>query len=187
MKRRFAGLVLWLTRWEIEGEVSASPSYVLIAAPHTSNWDLVYLLMLSWSAGVSVSWMGKHQLFRPPFGGVMRWLGGVPVRRDRRNDLVSQLVEAFEKSPCLVLTVPPEGTRRRVEYWKSGFYRIAVAADVPIVPGYLDYARRRGGFGPELRPSGDVKKDMDFLRHVYSTKIGKYPEHFGPVRLAAED
>jgi 1-acyl-sn-glycerol-3-phosphate acyltransferase len=160
---------------------------VLIAAPHTSNWDLAYLLALSWVVGVRVSWMGKHALFRGPMGPVMRALGGVPVRRDRRNDLVAQMAAAFAQGPSLVLTVPAEGTRGYTPRWKSGFYRIAQAADVPIVLGYLDYARRRGGFGPQISATGDVKRDMDRIRAFYADKVARHPRFFGPVELAAED
>jgi 1-acyl-sn-glycerol-3-phosphate acyltransferase len=160
---------------------------VLIAAPHTSNWDLAYLLALSWVVGVRVSWMGKHALFRGPMGPVMRALGGVPVRRDRRNDLVAQMAAAFAQGPSLVLTVPAEGTRGYTPRWKSGFYRIAQAADVPIVLGYLDYARRRGGFGPQISATGDVKRDMDRIRAFYADKVARHPRSFGPVELAAED
>jgi 1-acyl-sn-glycerol-3-phosphate acyltransferase len=160
---------------------------VLIAAPHTSNWDLAYLLAISWVVGVRVSWMGKHTLFRGPMGPVMRALGGVPVRRDRRNDLVAQMTAAFAQHPSLVLTVPAEGTRSYAPRWKSGFYRIAQAAEVPIVLGFLDYARRRGGFGPTISPSGDVKRDMDRIRAFYADKVARHPDCFGPIELAAED
>ena len=129
--------------------------FVLIAAPHTTNWDLLYFLACAWAFGIRPSWMGKHTLFRGPLGPVMRWLGGVPVDRARAGGLVAQMAQAFEREPDLVLTVPPEGTRARAAYWKSGFYQIARAARVPIVMGYLDYERRRGGLGPALIPGDD--------------------------------
>ncbi|MEN8181380.1 MAG: lysophospholipid acyltransferase family protein [Myxococcota bacterium] len=187
MKERLAAAFLRLSGWAPEGAVPTAKHYVLIAAPHTSNWDLVYLLALSWVLGVRVSWMGKHTLFRGPAGTVMRGLGGVPVRRDRRNDLVAQMVQAFADSPTLALVVPAEGTRSAASHWKSGFYRIARAAEVPVVLGYLDYGRRRGGFGPEIRPSGDVKRDMDRIRAFYADKTPRHPEGFGPVQLVDEE
>jgi 1-acyl-sn-glycerol-3-phosphate acyltransferase len=116
----------------------------------------------------------------------MRALGGIPVRRDRRNNLVAQVAEAFASASDLALVVPAEGTRGRTEYWKSGFYHMARTAKVPIVCGYLDYARKRGGFGHEFEPSGDVARDMDVVRAFYADKVGKYPECFGPVRLRDE-
>ena len=159
---------------------------MLIAAPHTSNWDLVYLLALSEVFGVRVSWMGKDAIFRPPFGWLMRRLGGIPVVRHQRGNLVAQATHRFATSPDLALVVPAEGTRGAVEHWKSGFYHIARSADVPIVLGYLDYARRRGGFGPSLLATGDVRKDMDQIREFYADKIGKYPDQFAEPRLREE-
>jgi 1-acyl-sn-glycerol-3-phosphate acyltransferase len=130
--------------------------------------------------------MGKHTLFRGPMGTVMRALGGIPVRRDRVGGLVAQMVEAFERNPSLVLTVPPEGTRTYVPYWKSGFYQIARAAQVPIVLGYLDYERRCGGLGPALLATDDIRADMDEIRAFYSDKRGLYPDRFGEIRLKEE-
>jgi len=175
-----------LSGWKTEGARPAAAKYVLIAAPHTTNWDLFYLLAHAWFLGVKVSWMGKQSLFRGPMGRVMRALGGIPVRRDRRSNLVDQMAEAFDENEALVLTVPAEGTRSYVPYWKSGFYYIALQARVPIVLGYLDYARKRGGLGPELIPTGDVRNDMDEVRAFYADIAGKYPESFGEIRLKEE-
>jgi 1-acyl-sn-glycerol-3-phosphate acyltransferase len=135
---------------------------------------------------VRVSWMGKESLFRGPMGTVMRGAGGIPVQRSRSSNLVDQMTRAFATSSSLVLTVPAEGTRSYVAHWKSGFYHIARAAGVPIVLGYLDYARRRGGFGPELIPTGNVREDMDEVRAFYTGISGKYPERFGEIRLKEE-
>jgi 1-acyl-sn-glycerol-3-phosphate acyltransferase len=175
-----------MSGWKAEGEKPAAARYVLIAAPHTTNWDLLYLLALGWFLGVKISWMGKRSLFHGPIGSVMRALGGIPVRRDRSSNLVDQMAEAFEEKEDLVLTVPAEGTRGYVPYWKSGFYYIALQARVPIVLGYLDYARKRGGFGPELIPTGDIRNDMDEVRAFYAGIKGKYPENFGAIRLKEE-
>lgn len=186
MLRLLAKAFLGATGWEPEGRSPASRRFVLIAAPHTSNWDLAYLLALSVVLGVKVHWMGKHQLFRGPMGSVMRRLGGVPVRRDRKNDLVKQMADFIRASDRIALTVPAEGTRGYVPYWRSGFYHIARAAEVPIVLGYLDYARKRGGFGPELVPTGNVREDMDEIRAFYADKQALYPDCFGAVRLKEE-
>jgi 1-acyl-sn-glycerol-3-phosphate acyltransferase len=184
--RLLATIFLRINGWEFEGHRPAARRFVLIAAPHTSNWDLVYLLALGAVVGVKVNWMGKHQLFRGPIGWVMRRVGGVPVRRDRSNDLVSQMAVALERAPAMALTVPPEGTRDYVPFWKSGFYHIAQTARVPIVMGYLDYPRRRGGFGPELIPTGDLHQDMEEIRAFYADKTGRYPDKFGEPRLKEE-
>jgi 1-acyl-sn-glycerol-3-phosphate acyltransferase len=186
LTRRLAEIFLRLRGWDLEGQKPQARRYVLVAAPHTTNWDLAYLLALASVTGVRLSWMGKNELFRGPMGPAMRRLGGVPVRRDRRTDLVEQMVQAFEANPSLVLTIAPEATRSRASHWKSGFYRIAVAARVPIVLGFLDYARRRGGFGPEIHPCGDLRADMERIRDFYADKTGKYPDQFGAVRLLEE-
>ena len=178
---------LWITGWEIEGERPRAKKLVLIAAPHTSNWDLAYLLALAARYRIKPYWMGKHTLFRPPFGWLLRRLGGIPIRRHLRENVVEQMTRAFAERDELCLTVPPEGTRGRAPHWKSGFYHIARGARVPIVLGYLDYARKRGGFGPELHPTGDLAADMDRIRAFYADKVGKYPDCFGEIRLREED
>jgi len=187
LRKFLARVFLKVTGWQTEGERPRDRRFVLIAAPHTSNWDLAYLLALSELFGVRVSWMGKDSLFRPPFGWLMRSLGGIPVVRHKRGNLVAQAAQRFAEAEDLALVVPAEGTRGAVEHWKSGFYHIARTADVPIVLGYLDYARRRGGFGPALRATGDVQKDMDQIREFYADKVGKYPDKFAEPRLKEEE
>jgi 1-acyl-sn-glycerol-3-phosphate acyltransferase len=186
MRRALASLFLRVTGWRPEGARPAARRYVLIAAPHTSNWDLPYLLALAAVYDVRVSWMGKDTLFRGPWGALLRWLGGIAVDRTHRGNLVRQMSERFERSDRLALVVPAEGTRSYTAHWRSGFYHIAQSAKVPVVLGYLDYQRKRGGFGPELILTGDVRQDMDEIRGFYSDKVGRYPECFGPVRLKEE-
>ena len=186
MAKLVARWFLKLTGWKAEGTRPHERRFVLIAAPHTSNWDLPYLLAFATIFDIKISWMGKHALFHPPMGWIMRLLGGIPVVRHKRGNMVSELADAFGRSDSLALVVPAEGTRGYVPHWKSGFYHIARAADVPIVPSYLDYARRRGGFGPSLYPTGNIADDMDDLRGFYADKTGKYPEQFGEVRLKEE-
>ena len=187
MKRAIAKLFLRSTGWTFEGEIPTQQRCVLIAAPHTSNWDLPYMLAFAWYCGIDINWMGKHQIFAGPQGRLMKALGGVPVRRDQKNDLVNQMVQTFNERETLFLTIPPEATRKRAEHWKSGFYRIALAAEVPIIPTLLDYGTKTGGFGPALHPTGNVSEDMDVLRAVYADSEAKHPELFGPIRLAEED
>ena len=186
MKRWLARRFLRLTGWALETGVPAGPRYVLIAAPHTSNWDFVYFLALAWSADVDLHWMGKSSLFFGPLGPLFRALGGIPIRRDRRSNVVAATVEAFRERERLIITIPPEGTRGRRETWKSGFWHIARLAGVPIVPGYLDFARKLGGLGPALDASNDVRADMDRIRAFYADKAGLYPELFTPPRLKEE-
>jgi len=159
----------------------------VIAAPHTSNWDLVLMLAVGFALVVWPSWLGKRELFRPPFGWLMRRLGGVPVDRSRRGNLVEQAAARLRAADRLLLVVPPSGTRSRAPHWRSGFYHIARGADVPIVCAFLDYARKVGGIGPVFVPTHDLGADMDRLRAFYHDVRGKYPDHETPVRLAEED
>jgi 1-acyl-sn-glycerol-3-phosphate acyltransferase len=174
------------TNWEPEGFRPAQPKFVLIAAPHTTNWDLAYLLAFAVIFDVRITWMGKHALFRPPLGWLMRAVGGMPVMRSKRGDLVEQLVREFATRETLALVVPAEGTRSYTSHWKSGFYHIASGANVPIVMGYLDYKRRRGGFGAALLPTGNLRADMDEIRDFYEDIVGKFPERFGRPQLKEE-
>lgn len=186
MKKRIARWYLTLAGWRIEGEKPPFDSFVLIAAPHTSNWDLPYMLAFAAVFDLRIRWMAKHNLFYPPMGWILRALGGVPIVRHKNSNVVADTVETLRGDPKLILVVPTEGSRSRGEYWKSGFYHIARGAGVPIVPSYLDYGRRAGGFGPALQPSGDVSADMQYFRDFYAPMKGKYPENFGPIRLREE-
>jgi len=191
MTRTIARTFLRLTGWKSEGGRPPYDRFVLIAAPHTSNWDLVYLIAFAWLYEVRIAWMGKRQIFRPPLGGLMRALGGIPVVRERSTNMVDAMAATVrDHRPTddrpLAMVVPAEGTRAYAPYWKSGFYYIALAAEVPIVMGYLDWRTKHGGFGPALLPTGDVRSDMDEVRAFYADKTGKYPELSGAIRLKEE-
>jgi len=177
---------LWLALfgWRAESEEPVRAKMVFIAAPHTSNWDLPFMLAVAWTLGIAPRWMGKASIFRAPFGGLMRALGGVPVDRSAPQGLVGQMKDAFAGASTFALVIPPEGTRGRTEHWKSGFYRIAEAAQVPIACGFLDYGRKRGGVGPVLMPSGDPAADMARIAEFYADVTAKFPADFGPVQLA---
>lgn len=189
MRRAIGRSALRLLGWRAQGEFppEARDGCVLLAAPHTSNWDLFFLIAFAMAFDLHVSWMGKHTLFRPPMGFAMRWLGGIPVRRGEPKRTVEQMAELFRSRKPLVLVVSPEGTRRRSEHWKSGFYWIARRAGVPIVPSYLDFGTKTAGFGPALVPTDSLSADMDRLRAVYAGRRGLHPAEFGPVRLVEED
>lgn len=160
--------------------------YVLIAAPHTSNWDFLWAMSMAVVLEVKLNWFGKHTLFKPIIGPLLQRWGGVPIRRHERANRVDVIAEQLRQADSMVLLIPAEGTRGYAEYWKSGFYHIARAAEVPIVLGYLDYVRRVGGFGPTLVPSGDVDGDMRIIRSFYAGLAGKYPADAGPIRLKEE-
>lgn len=183
--RRFARSGLALRGWTLEGAPPSDRRYVIIAAPHTSNWDLPLTLAIGFAFGLKIHWMGKDALFRLPFGGLFRWLGGVAIDRSRPNGMVAGSVERFRSADELVLVVPPEGTRARVRTWKTGFYYIAHGAGVPIALGFLDYRRKVGGFGPALLPSGDIDADMLVIRDYYANVTGKYADAFGAASVAS--
>jgi 1-acyl-sn-glycerol-3-phosphate acyltransferase len=166
--------------WRTTGRVPDHPKFVLIAAPHTSWWDLPMFLASAYAMGVRVHWTGKHTLFRPPFGSFFRALGGIPIDRRANHDVVQQMVQEFEKHERFVLAIQPEGTRKKMPYWKSGFYFIAKGAGVPIAMTYLDYERKEGGFGPLLMPS-DVDSDVRAIHAFYADKKGKHPGRFGNI------
>ncbi|MCX7139652.1 MAG: lysophospholipid acyltransferase family protein [Proteobacteria bacterium] len=178
---RFGSIAfLRLTGWRIEGELPAGArKCVLIAAPHTSNWDLPYTLMAAFALRLNVYWMGKSSIFRPPFGALMRWLGGISVRREEAHNLVAASVAALNATDGPVqLIVPPEGTRSKTRRWKTGFYYIALGADLPILLAYMDYARKRVGLGPVFQPTGDIDRDMASIKAFYAPLRGKNAQQF---------
>jgi 1-acyl-sn-glycerol-3-phosphate acyltransferase len=177
--RAFGRTVLRALGWRFVGRFPDLPKFVLAAAPHTSNWDFVVGMAALFAAGIRLSWMGKHTLFRPPFGAVMRWMGGLAVDRRAAHGIVDQTVAAFERSDQLAIGMTPEGTRARVDRWRTGFYNIATKASVPIVLGFIDYDRRRVGIGPTLQPSGDIEADFEIIRSFYAEVTARHPENFG--------
>jgi 1-acyl-sn-glycerol-3-phosphate acyltransferase len=178
--RAFSIGFLKLTGWRVEGALPAHAARsVLIAAPHTSNWDLPYTLMVAFALRLNIRWMGKQSIFRAPFGGVMRWLGGISVNREQSTNLVAASAQAIrEADGPLQLIVPPEGTRSKTRYWKTGFYYIAREAQVPIVMAYMDYERKISGLGPLFEPTGDVDADMAAIKAFYAPFKGKNAAQF---------
>ena len=174
--RPISKLCYKITGWSVSGEVPQGIPFVAIVAPHTSNWDFPVGLAAAFQLRVDVRWLGKHTLFKPPFGGLMRWLGGHPVNRTAPQGLTAQAVEMFEREPELILAITPEGTRSKVKEWKTGFYRIAVAANVPILMAYFDYPNKVVGLGPLFHPTGDLEKDMKDIQAFYEKFKGKYAD-----------
>ena len=187
LKQWLGTAFLRIAGWTIEGATPTEPQYVIIAAPHTSNWDLPFMLAMAFVFDVRVRWMGKHTLFDSALGPLFRRLGGVPIVRHAPEGVVTQMVSRFAEEPALALMVPAEGTRSYVEYWKSGFYRIARGADVPVCLSFLDYGRKVGGIGPMVTLTGDVHRDMDQIRAFYDGVQGLHPKKVGRVRLREED
>ncbi len=178
--RGLSHAVLRLQGWQVQGNLPPEAAKcVLIAAPHTSNWDLPYTLMVAFCLRLRVYWLGKASLFRGPFGPVMRWLGGIPVDRTKNNNLVAAAAEAIVAADGpLQLVVPPEGTRGKTRHWKTGFYFIALQARVPIVLAYMDYARKVSGLGPVFVPTGDVEADMLEIKRFYAGIRGRNEDQF---------
>ena len=179
----------WLKvfRWKLVTEKPKHDKFVVVAAPHTSGWDLPFMLATSWTMDVPISWMGKQELFAPPWGWFMRMLGGIPIDRSKHHNTVSWAVEQIEQTPNLVLSVPAKGTRARADYWKSGFYHIAKGANVPVALAYLDYGKRRCGIGAFVTLTDDVRADMDCIRAFYADVTAKFPDLEAAPRLREED
>lgn len=183
MLRRFSRLLLALLGWKVfEPPGSRPPKAVLIEYPHTSNWDAFYGLFANFALGADVHWMAKDVAFRWPFAGLMKRLGGVPINRRERSNVVAQMVGQFAVRERFVLGITPEGTRRRTEGWKSGFYRIATAAGVPLAIAVIDYRRKEAGIVAYLELSGDRDQDLARIVELYAGRVGKRPELASPIR-----
>ena len=167
--------LLRATGWRIEGEIPDRPKFVAIVAPHTSNWDFVLGIFAVFALGLRVRFLGKHTLFHPPLGWLMRWLGGIPVNRTAPQGLVPQAVEAIDKAPAIFLGITPAGTRSSSRPWKSGFYHIAHAARVPILPVAFDGARRAIRLFPPVETTGDYARDLPQLVALYAGIRGINP------------
>jgi 1-acyl-sn-glycerol-3-phosphate acyltransferase len=179
LSRLLRRALLWLYRalgWKAVGEPPADMRGVIIAAPHTSNWDFLYFLGLTDALGVKAHFMGKKELFRWPLRRFMRDMGGVPVDRSARgSDYVEQMIAEFARRKRFMLTVAPEGTRGAVRTWRTGFYYIALGAKVPMLCGLMDYRTKTGGLGPAIWPTGDYAADMKQVAEFYRSVTPKNP------------
>jgi 1-acyl-sn-glycerol-3-phosphate acyltransferase len=187
MRRQLGKAILDAAGWTIATAAPEAKKLVLIAAPHTSNWDFLYALSTTTALGLNLRFMAKDSLFRGPQGALFRALGGIAVDRSKNNNLVDSLAQEFTRHDTLALLVPAEGTRAAGTHWKSGFYHIAQKSGVPIGLGFLDYRTKRAGIGTPFWPTGDIKADMDVIRAFYADKFGKHHEDFTPPRLREEE
>ncbi len=176
LRRVIARTWLWFFGWKVEGPPPGVAKGVVVAYPHTSNWDFTFALAVAYYHGVDIRWLGKKQMFDFPVGGFFRWLGGIPVDRSKATGLVDSVVATIGEYEELLVVIPPEGTRGQSGRWKSGFYWIAVKSKVPIVLSFLDYARKVGGVGTVFRPTGDLDADFEKIRDFYEGVLGKYPD-----------
>ncbi len=179
--RGLSWLLLKLTGWKKSGRLPDEDKYIVVVAPHTSNWDLFYGVLLAFSFKLDPHFIAKSQLFRPPFAPLMKWMAGLPVDRSSPHNTVEQMIKLFADHKKFVLALAPEGTRHKTAGWKSGFYHIALKARVPIQLAFLDYASKSGGAGPLIHPTGDLERDMQAIRGFYRTVSGKFPDKACPV------
>ena len=173
--RAFGRALLAILRWRVEGEVPDLPKFVIAVGPHTSNWDFVVGMAVMFALDLQLSFIGKHTIFRGPFAPLLRWMGGIPVDRSRHHGLVGEAVRAFESGDKRVLAIAPEGTRRRVERFRSGFLHIARNAGVPILLVTLDYEARSARFGPLFEPGPDIEQELQRVEAFFSGVRGKRP------------
>jgi 1-acyl-sn-glycerol-3-phosphate acyltransferase len=184
LRKAFARLLLRLTRWQTVGQ--APTSGILVGAPHTSNWDWVAMLLLTWRDGVQARVLIKRELFRGPLAVLLRVTGGIPLDRRNPGETVRTLLAEAEVAQQFLLVLAAEGTRGKGEYWKSGFYKIAQQTGLAITLGFIDGPTRTMGFGPTFHPTGDVAADMDVVRAFYADKHGIHPELRTEPRLREE-
>jgi 1-acyl-sn-glycerol-3-phosphate acyltransferase len=178
-----ARFILRLAGWRTQVIPPRTSRYVLIGAPHTSNWDFVLVLLLMSAENIPIRLMGKDTLFRGPMGVFMRSLGAIPVNRREKTNLVDQIAAKFDEYEELIIGISPEGTRNKTTYWRTGFYYIALKAEVPIVMAYFDYENKVCGLGPSIKPTGDLQADFEIVRDFYTGIVGKYPQKQGKIEL----
>jgi 1-acyl-sn-glycerol-3-phosphate acyltransferase len=179
-------LSFWILKrlgWTVHVDMQELKKFVAIAAPHTSNWDFPLSIISAKAINLKVHWMGKHSMFRWPYGWFFRAIGGTPVRRGQGQNYIQQMADLFGRSEQLVLALAPEGTRSKTDHWKTGFHYIARAANVPILMAYLDYGRKQVGIGGMFFPGDDIEADFRKIAEFYKDKHGKNPEKASLVEI----
>jgi 1-acyl-sn-glycerol-3-phosphate acyltransferase len=171
-------LILKILGWKQVGDLPELKKYIVIAAPHTSNWDYVIGRLFYLSRGVDSKIMIKKELFYFPLGNLLSALGGIPVDRNGKTDIVDQMIRQFKQQDNFILTITPEGTRQKVTEWKTGFHRIATGARVPVLQGFFDYEKKLVGTGQLMYMSDDLESDMLKIKKFYKDKVPKHPEKF---------
>ncbi|PHR28315.1 MAG: glycerol acyltransferase [Desulfotalea sp.] len=179
----FSKIILQLFGWKTVSNPRHNSHFVLIGAPHTSNWDFPLTLLALWALGIKFSWVAKDTLFVGPLGYIFKKMGGIPVDRKTRTVFLKSMINAFAENDNLILAIAPEGTRSKTDHWKAGFYNIAIQANVDICLAFVDYPSKTFGLGPMLHPSGDVKKDFVIIHDFYIDKTGKFPENQSTITL----
>jgi 1-acyl-sn-glycerol-3-phosphate acyltransferase len=184
------GFFAWwfkLSGWKIKGEVPSDlKKAVVIAAPHTSNWDFLYALAVFNILKLKVNYLAKKELFAFPLSIILKATGGIPVERSKKQNLTDALISKFNNNKELLIMIPAEGTRKLVPKWKSGFYFTALGANVPVLPGYLDYAKKEAGFGEPIYLTGNQEIDTARFKEFYKDKTGKNPDQFSVDSIKIE-
>jgi len=183
MLKVFAKFILKMIGWHVDVSIPKEKKFIMIGAPHTTNWDLPLGLLCFWSVEMKITWVAKKQLFVGPLNYLFRALGGIPVDRSVHTGFIKQIASQFNEREEMVFGLTPEGTRSRTDYWKTGFYYIAQQANIPICLAYVDFPSRTIGFGKMITPTGDIEKDFEIIKDFYKDKTGKYPEKQGPIQI----
>ncbi|MEN8171481.1 MAG: lysophospholipid acyltransferase family protein [Chloroflexota bacterium] len=183
---RTAKVSLRMVGWSLVSNLPLTQKFLLVGAPHTSNWDFPIALLMMAGLGLRLRWIGKDSLFRGIKGPFMRGLGGIPVERGARKNFVGQIVDLYNSRDEMVITIAPEGTRKYVDHWKTGFYHIAVKAKVPVALGFLDYEKKSCGVGGYFTPSGNQEADLKILQDFYEEKTGKFPRQENKIRFLSK-
>lgn len=179
----FARGLLRLMGWRLAGQFPDYPKAVVIGYPHTSNMDGLLMLLTAWAYGVKPLWMVKIEMLRGPLGKILPWLGALGIDRRASNDMVQQAAQQIQQAERAILVISPEGTRRKTDHWKAGFYWIAHSAGVPIICSFLDYKNHRVGMGPGFMPSGNIQSDLEPVFAFYQQMTGRNPDQMGTLRL----
>lgn len=186
MLKFFSQKILTLFGWQLKIDLPEEKKFVLIGAPHTSNWDFPLAMLTFWTLDLKIYWVAKKQMFWGPFHYLFTSWGGIPIDRKSSTGFIEQIAESFDRTDEMILTISPEGTRSKTKRWKSGFYHIATKAKVPICLAYVDYSKKTLGFSQVVYPSGDIDADMEIIAEFYKDIKGKQPQKQGPVSLTEE-
>ncbi len=178
LSQKIAGWILKSIGWKLVGKKPQEKKYVFIVAPHTSNWDFIIGKLAAIAMGIDLKIAIKDAWFFPPVGWLLKGLGAVPVNRKRAGGFLKQVISQYKNADEYMFTVTPEGTRSFVKFWKAGFYKIAIEAQVPIVLGILDFAKKEAGVGITIYPSGDIQKDFAIIMSQYKKTAAYYPQNF---------
>ncbi len=174
--RMLSQLIMWLSSWKIVGDAPKEKKFIMIAAPHTSNWDFLYARSAFYILRIPMRYTIKSELFFFPLGAILKAMGGISIDRNQKGNMVDKMVDIYKGEDQMSILITPEGTRSHSPEWKKGFYYIALKAKIPIYLGYLDYSKKHAGIGPRILPSGDYEKDLKEIQDFYRGIVAKYPK-----------